>query len=185
MTRRRDLIPQKVPALLFGEGLSEQGYGRWLNHLAKTHGVPVHIRSEKLRGSDPLDLVSQAIEKHTIIRRSLGKYKLRALLLDADLRGQNPERDAIAIKTATQKTLHLIWQAPCHEAFLLRHFPGKHMDQPATLKDAFSRLRRVWPGYDKGLNATHYGKVLTLDHLLRGRAVEAGLDEFLVRIGWN
>ncbi|OFX07567.1 MAG: hypothetical protein A2516_04855 [Alphaproteobacteria bacterium RIFOXYD12_FULL_60_8] len=164
----------KLPVILFGEGKSEQGYGRWLNRLAGTLDVPVAIRAEKLCGGDPLELVSSSLKKLKAIEQTRGRYSHKALLLDTDLKGQNPERDQQAENTAREKGLHLIWQDPDHESFLRQHFPvGK------------AKLEDVWPAYEKGLDALQYEKVLTRDHLNRARAIDPGLNDFLVAIGWD
>jgi len=185
MNKRRLIIPQKLPILLLGEGKSEQGYGRWLNKIARTHKLPFHFNAEGLKGGDPLDLLQKAIEKMKNLTRSRESFKHVALLLDSDLRGQNPERDEQAIRTAAQHNIHLIWQLPCHEAFLLRHFIGKQNKKPRNHHVAKRQLEAEWHGYEKGQDAVAYGKKLTLDHLSRARAVETDLNDFLVLIGWD
>jgi hypothetical protein len=49
---------------------------------------------------------------------------VRAVLLDTDRRGQAPQRDMRMVELAQRTRLRLIWQEPCHEAFLLRHLEG-------------------------------------------------------------
>ncbi len=179
MPSRRVSRPRKKPVFLAGEGLSERGYGRWLNRLAADTGVPVAIRAEALRGGDPLDLVEQAIDRLRTVERQRGSYRARGLILDGDLRGQSIERDAQAIQLAQNKRIRLIWQEPLHEAFLLRHFVGYENHRPPDQASAERLLRRVWPDFTKGLDGGDYGRVLTAEHLAVARTVEPDLDAFL------
>jgi hypothetical protein len=182
---RRGVIVQRTPVLLCGEGKSEQGYGRWLDRLAGRHEVPVKIHAEALNGSDPLELVKAAVARLKTCERDGAPFLRRALLLDTDLRGRNADRDSEATNLAARHRFQLIWQEPCHEAFLLRHFPGLGNHRPPTVGEAEVRLLKVWPDYRKGQDATFYERVLGLDHLARARGVESALNAFLVDIGWN
>lgn len=166
-------------------GRGERGYGHWLGKLAQDLDIPVALRVEKLQGSDPREIVNSAYRKREAIRQAGKNYVHSAILLDTDLLGGNPVRDAEARKMAERYRFHLIWQSPCHEAFLLRHFPGREKDQPPTCAVATERLLKEWPGYRKGLDGATYGDVLTLDHLSRARGAEPDLDAFLVSLGWN
>ncbi len=177
--------PRKKPVFLAGEGLSERGYGRWLNRLAADAGVPVAIRAEALRGGDPLDLIEQAIDRLRTVERQRIPYRTRGLLLDSDLRGQSIERDAQAIQLAQNKRMRLIWQEPSHEAFLLRHFAGHENHRPPDQASAERLLRRVWPDFRKGLNGGDYERMLTAEHLAVARAVERELNAFLRDAGWR
>ena len=165
MPSRRVSRPRKKPVFLAGEGLSERGYGRWLSRLAAEAHVPVAIRAEALRGGDPLDLIEQAIDRLRTVERQRIPYRTRGVLLDSDLRGQSSERDAEAMHLARNKRMHLIWQEPSHEAFLLRHFAGYENHRPPDQASAERLLWRVWPDLKKGLDGGDYGRVLTAEHL--------------------
>ncbi|MEE8394135.1 MAG: RloB domain-containing protein [Rhodospirillales bacterium] len=175
----------RTPIFLAGEGKSEKGYGTWLARLAKDQGVAVAIKAEKLHGGDPLSLVEQAINKLNAIKKYRGRYSIRGLLLDEDRKGQDNERDAKAEQLARSKRIHLIWQVPTHEAFLLRHFPRCQELRPTENHLAERELKRVWPRYNKPMCADEYGDELSLDHLARARGVEPDLDAFLVAMGWH
>lgn len=185
MPGRRLSRPRKKPVFLAGEGLSERGYARWLNRLADEIDIPVAIRAEALQGGDPLDLVEQAMDRLQAVERHRGPYQRRGLLLDGDLRGQSGQRDAQAIQLAQNKRIRLIWQEPSHEAFLLRHFAGYENHRPPDQDSAERLLRRVWPNFAKGLDASDYGRVLTAEHLAVARAAEVELDAFLRDSGWR
>lgn len=184
MVRRRALILQKRLIFLVGEGLSEQGYGRWLNKLAAAHKIPVAIKAEGLTGSGPLDLVEGAIKKLAAAKRPGRRYTIRGLLLDTDQFGKSKIRDTQAILAAKRHRLFLIRQTPDHEGFLAHHFKGLTRRKPPDGKASLKLLKTVWPDYKKGMDAIGYEKKLMLEHLKRARGVEKGLDEFLTLAGW-
>lgn len=184
MAGRRALRPIKKPVFLAGEGLSERGYGRWLNRLANQQNLPIAIRSERLQGGDPLDLVQQALVLLRGIERHRGAYPIRGLLLDRDRLGQSQERDRNAIRLAHESSIRFIWQEPAHEAFLLRHFRGYQHHRPPDNAAAERLLAKVWPAYSKGMGADRYGSILAVDHLNVARSVEPELDTFLRDAGW-
>ena len=122
MTRRKGLIPQKRLVFLAGEGLSEQGYGRWLKRLAPKHNIPVAIRADGLAGSDPLELVQGTVNKLAAVERNGTLYRTRGLLLDTDQFGKNEDRDRLALSVAKRHRIFLLRQTPDHEGFLAHHF---------------------------------------------------------------
>jgi hypothetical protein len=70
-------------------------------------------------GGDPLAIVETAGKQ---LRKRAGRgepYVTRVVLLDADRGGLTPERTAQAVRLAANLDLRLVWQEPCHEAFLL------------------------------------------------------------------
>ena len=185
MARRKGLIPQKRLVLLAGEGLSERGYGRWLNRLAAAHNIPVAIKAEGLAGSDPLELVEGAVNKLAAVERPGRRYRIRGLLLDTDLFGMSAGRDRRANAIAKRHQIILIRQTPDHEGFLAHHFPRLTRRKPHDGKASLKLLKTVWPDYEKGMDAIGYEKKLTLEHLERARGVETALDEFLTKAGWH
>ena len=88
-----------------------------------------------------------------------------------------------AERLAGDHGIKLIWQAPCHEALLLRHLPGRASDRPPTSKLAQSALKAVWPEYEKPMSPASLSKRIDLAGLRRAAAVEPGLKEFLSDIG--
>lgn len=185
MARRKTQIPQKRMVFLAGEGLSERGYGLWLNKLAGKHEIPVVFRAEGHAGGDPLELIEWALKKLAAVERTGKRYRLRCLLLDTDQFGRNENRDRQAIDAARRHRLLLIRQTPDHEGFLAHHFKGLTRRKPSDSKASLKLLKTVWPDYKKGMDAIGYEKKLTLEHLERARSVEAALDEFLIKAGWK
>lgn len=184
MSRHR--IPQRVRTYIGCEGQSEQSYARLLGMVADSVGCHLYIDNDLLQpgGGDPLALVQLAVRR--IDRKEKqrgGPFRHRALLLDRDKFGQDPRRDVQVEPLARQNTLSLIWQAPCHEAFLLRHFDGFDTVRPATTDLSYEGLRRVWPGYEKGMPAAQLEKRISLEGIRRACAAEAELASFLRRVG--
>lgn len=178
--------PQRKTVFLATEGKSETGYGRWLGNLAREHGIAATIQIEEMKGGDAIGVVNKALKKLAHIERSRGAYDIRAALLDRDPREERASFVARAEALARREGIHLIWQVPSHEAFLLRHFPGQQRQLQHDAKEAKSRLGAVWPRrYEKGMSGREYGQVLTTDHLTRARKAEPQLDAFLRKIGWS
>lgn len=142
----------------------------------------IAICSEGLGGGDPLALVEEAVMRN---RRNGDRSTKRSLLLDSDLRGADHNRDQKAFALARQYRIALIWQDPCHEGFLLRHFEGFDGHRPVDPIAAERQLRGVWPDYKKGMDATGYEGKLRVAHLVRIRQVEPLLNDFLNDIGWT
>ena len=177
--------PLRRPVFLAGEGQSERGYGRWLSKLATQQGVPIAIRCEGLKGGDPLSLMEQFLDCLHRAESHRGRYRLRDLILDTDRRGADIERDEIALARARENGVRLIWQSPCHEGFLLRHFERLKNHNPPDLKAALRLLKTAWPSYTKGMDADTYGRTLSLSHLVTARSVQHELDQFLSDAGWG
>ncbi len=175
----------KTPVFLACEGLGEQGYGRWLNRLADDLAIPVVVQASSVGGGDPLDLVEKSIHRLRRLEKQRGPHRLRGLLLDRDCFGRDQDRDRLAIAKARKTNIHLLWQAPCHEVFIIHHFHGYEEFNPRDEADFWRTMQAVWPEYTKGMDASGYGTKLTQDHLARARAVEVEFDRFLVRIGWH
>lgn len=185
MARGRPSIPQRTPVFVGCEGQSEQGYVRWLDRLARSERVHVNITARHFGGGDPLALVEAMLAMLKRFDPGRTVYRHCGLFLDAHLLGENPDRDGKARALASSRRIQLIWQDPVHEAFVLRHFEGNETRRPPDGTAAERALRRVWPEYRKGMDATGYERVLDAHHLARVRRVEPEFDAFLVSIGWN
>jgi hypothetical protein len=184
---RRTLIPQRRRVFLGCEGESERGYGARLGELLETVCQDVYLDVVLLNpgAGDPLALVERARQRIADTERKRERYAMRAILLDADKRGQVPERDAHLLKIAAEMKLTLIWQEPCHEALLLRHLENCRDLRPPTTTQAMAQLTRHWPSYTKGLSAMRLAERIGLEELRRVQQVEKDLAAFLVEIGFN
>jgi hypothetical protein len=179
MKRRRAYILQRPRVFLGCEGKSERGYGELIRNLLQDQGKTIHIHCEAFRGGEPLDLVERCVEHIHQIKMKRDPYKLLALLLDADRRGQSKIRDARAAALARRNQIRLIWQEPCHEAVLLRHLPGCTRKRPTTTNDALLQIEKVWPEYDRPMTAERLRERIDYDGVLRAITVEMELAQFL------
>jgi hypothetical protein len=139
---------------------------------------------EKLHGSDPLDLVKEASAKLTRFFRDKKRFNHRVIFLDSDCLEKRPDRDATARRLAKENSFELIWQHPCHEAFLLRHFQKTARLRPSTTADAIKQLEKIWPSYYKGMDAFGYGNMLGIENVMIARGELPEFDNFLTKIGW-
>lgn len=185
MSRLRVLIPQRIRIYLGCEGPSEQSYGKRLNEIADAAGLHLYFDNDVLQpgGGDPLELVKLAISHIDQKRRKRGDFTHRAILLDRDKLSQNREWEQQIVRLAQEHELHLLWQDPCHETFLLRHLDGQLTARPPTADLALQALKRIWPEYYKGMPAAQLAVKIDLQAIQRVRAVEPGLATFLNQIG--
>jgi hypothetical protein len=181
---RRAVRPQRRRVFFGCEGESERSYGTLLHQLVHERGH-LHIDTSLLQpgGGDPLALVERAYDEIRRRERQFGgRYVFRALLLDRDRWGVTPARDQRIQGIVTAAKLHLIWQRPTHEAFLLRHLPGCMNLQPQTPADALDQLLQRWPDYVKGAPTQYLRARLTIDHVGAVCGVEPDLGHFLAAI---
>ncbi len=180
-------IPQRIRIYVGCEGQSEQSYARLLGAIADSAGLHIFIDNDVLQpgGGDPLALVELAVRRIVEKESKRGAFSHRAILLDSDKFGMTPERDRRVAQLAEENGLALIWQRPCHEAFLLRHFDGYEPRRPATSELAMVALRRLWPEYRKGMPAIQLSSRIDLAGIRRASDVEVEFSEFLDRIGFG
>lgn len=184
--RRRAARPQRARIFAGCEGESEQGYFALLQRLADAAGLALHLDTVVLQpgGGDPLAIVELAVRRMTQRERQSGApYTHRAILLDADKRGQKPQRDVRAAVIAAGAGITLIWQEPCHEAVLLRHLPNCAQLRPPLTPVACQQLVQRWPDYRKPMPAARLAQRIDAASLPQIRAVEGALAGFLVAIG--
>lgn len=185
MPNPRNKIPQRTPIFLGCEGESERSYGSVLRALLEEVRQDRFLDPIDLGGGDPLALIERCGEhlaqnhrKHRV------PYAHLALLLDSDQRGVNKGRDRTALAMARELGVSLIWQDPCHEAFLLRHFEGKANVRIASNNDAMSKLLAVWGAYQKGLSAQRLLRLIEHPHVLRAAQAVPEYGVFLREIGY-
>jgi hypothetical protein len=182
---RRLRIQQRTRIYVGCEGQSEQSYCARLGQIADSGGLFLYIDNDLLQpgGSDPLALVELAIRRIAEKERKRGAFSFRAVLLDQDKCGQTPDRDRQIAPLLAENGLFAIWQNPCHEGFLLRHFAGYETARPATSELAMQELRRVWPEYYKGMPASQLAVRIDTAAVRRASAVERQFASFLDQIG--
>ena len=109
-------------------------------------------------------------------------YLHRAIILDIDQVQDNKARFDEVLELARSSDVHIIWQQPCHEAFLLRHFAGYERDDPANSAISEQRLVRVWPEYRKPMTKMGLSKQIKAAELERVSAFHAEFAA-LLRLG--
>lgn len=179
--------PQRRVIYVGCEGQSEAGYLAFIQDFALQLHPPVQLAIEDLspKAGDPLKRVQRFIQKIEKRRRTRGAPELRFLFLDEDQLMLDSER-AIQTKTlATKHKIDLVWQSPCFEALLLRHFPKCQDNRPPDTKSSLEALARVWPDYKKGLPRVVLAKKLNWEAVQRAASVEPALDRFLRSIGFK
>lgn len=182
----RGRIAQRVRIYVGCEGESEQSYSKLLGIVAEDVGLHLHLDNDVLQpgGGDPLALVQLAVRRVVWKEgRRGGAFRHRVLFLDRDKFGQDTQRDGRVEPLAQLNKISLIWQNPCHEAFLLRHFEGYSTIQPATSALALMALKRVWPTYDKALPANELAIKIGPAEIRRAGTVDDVFANFLDRIG--
>ena len=184
MTRRRPTIPPRGRFFLGAEGQSEHSYGTLLQHLADSIPLHIHIDRHNLGGGDPLAIVESAVVHLQRQIRIRGPFIARAVLLDADKRGQNPTRDNQIQPLAQANDLRLIWQCPCHEALLLHHLPGCATLRPGTCEAAHRLLLNHWANYQKPLWAFRLLERIGIPELAQARSAEPELSQLLSLLGF-
>lgn len=151
MRTRKAQIRVRTPVFLGCEGESEQAYGQFLYEIVRQRDLPIHIEVVNLNpgAGDPLSRVKRAVKE--IARRSQrrAEFAYRAILMDDDQIVGDVRLQRQVERLATQNRISIIWQSPCHEAFLLRHFDGRLNAKPPDTVGSASSLRQVWPDYVK------------------------------------
>lgn len=177
--------PQRAPIFIGCEGQSEIGYAGWLRNLVRDRDLPFHLELSDLGlgAGDPFARVDLAIERLTRIERNREPFVGRYLFLDTDQLALDPGRANQARQRALEHNFTVIWQVPTHEAFLLRHFPGRDTRQPPDKRTADVALAKEWADYRKPSSAQQLEQRFGLDGARRvaGRLPE--LADLLRTIG--
>lgn len=177
----RPRIPQRARIFIGCEGPSEQSYVRLLSH-HYDRAFPVHLDAQVMQpgGGDAGAIINKAIACRDREQRRSGTYYACFVLLDTDKLGKSspPHLQQKAIKAE----ITLIWQDPCHEAFLLRHLPGYQQRQSASKTDVEAALSKEIPGYFKGMPFLRLLPHLPKDAVERAASVHSGLQHLLTVI---
>lgn len=185
MRRPRSFRPQRVPVFIGGEGRSEIAYAGWLRNLARDRAIPVHLELRDLEqgAGDPYTRIEMAIQLVERIERNREPFAGRYVFLDTDQIDGDRDRANRACRHARDHNFTVIWQQPTHEAFLLRHLPGRHMKQPPDKRAADAALAKDWPDYRKPFTSQQLEQRLALDGAIRVAERLPELAELLRLIG--
>jgi len=183
MPRGRSFRPQRKRIFVGCEGKSEFGYAAFIGLLAEEAGLAVHIDPRKYHGGDPLAIVEAAVCDLNLRSKRRTAYAIRAIFLDADRRGEKPDRSARADRLLRDHGFQPIWSDPTLEALFLKHIPGCEQLDPATPALALRQLQDRWPEYRKGMTAKELRARIDHDAVKRAAAVLPALRTFLASIG--
>jgi hypothetical protein len=185
MSGHRPTIPRRKPIFLGCEGDSEQAYGQFLNELAREAHLHIHIEVVNLSpgAGDPVSRMRRARKEVEHRQRKRTEFAFAAVLLDSDQIDNDLRRREIAETIGRESGIDIIWQSPCHEALLLRHFEGFEQRRPAVKTEIGAMLHQVWPGYQKPMTRMQIVKTLGIAHVRRAAQNEPALLFFLRRIG--
>jgi RloB-like protein len=183
MRTRRPFIPQRKPIFIGCEGESEQGYAGFLQDLIHEADLHVHLNIELLRAGDPLSRIELAVRKLAQLQRSRGSFPDRFVLLDTDQLALSHDRAQRALHLAAEHGIKVVWQEPCFEAMLLRHFAGKTADRPPDNQTTQAAILHEWPQYRKATSRADLARKIDLDAVIRAAGVEGDLMALLRCIG--
>jgi hypothetical protein len=181
MTRRRSIISPRTPIFVGCEGESEQAYGQVLNDLLRESNRPFHLEVVNLSpgAGDPITRLHKASQEIDRRRQRRSEFHRRVVLMDSDQVDADGRRRQQAERRAQDLDIRIIWQEPCHEAFLLRHLDGFAQKRPPTSVSAEAMLRAAWPDYRKPMTKIQLARRIDLDAVQRAACVEAALCAFL------
>ena len=185
MTVYRNHRPRRTPVFIGCEGESERGYGQMLSAMVREKGLPFHLETVCLNpgsGSPAACIERAKREIQRWERNKSSKFSLKIVMLDTDAIDSNPAEKANVERAANNANILIIWQSPCHEAFLLRHFQGHDRDAPATSTVAFSALLRVWPNYTKAMSSMNLSKQINIENVRLSASVHPDFLKFLKHI---
>jgi len=184
MSGSRSRRRQRAPIFIGCEGQSEMGYAGWLLNLVREKALPFHLSLKDLGcGGEPFKRVDMAIAYVKQIERNNERFVARYLFLDTDQLAASPGRADQVRRLAFENKFTVIWQEPTHEAFLLRHFPGRDTHCPPDKRAADVALAREWADYRKPCSAQQLEQRLSLDGAVRVAKQSPELAGLLRTIG--
>lgn len=183
MRKRRPIIPQRTPIFIGCEGESERGYAGFLQDLIHEAGLYVHLHVELLKEGDPLSRIEYAVQKIARLSRTRAPFADKFAFLDTDQLALSAERAQRALQLAAEHGIAIVWQEPCFEAMLLRHFAGKTTHRPPTNQATDVAIRQEWPEYQKPMSRAELAKKIDRVAVARAASVEVDLLALLRCIG--
>lgn len=184
MRRRHPIIAPRTPVFVGCEGESEQAYGQVLNDILRERTRPFYLEVVNLSpgAGDPISRLQKAAQEIARRNRRRSEFKLAVVFLDSDQVDRDPKSRQQAERLAHQFAICIIWQQPCHEAFLLRHLLGFGDRRPPTSANAAATIKSNWPDYRKPMTRMQLARRIDLDGIRRAAAVEPSLSSFLHQI---
>lgn len=183
MSRGRPHIQQRKPIFIGCEGESEQGYAGFLQDLIRDAELHVHLNIEVLSGGDPQSRIEQAVKRLKRQRQTRTNFNDKFVFLDTDQLALNADRAHRARQIAEANGITIIWQEPCFEGILLRHFAGRSTHRPPTSQAIKAAIRQEWLEYEKPMSRAELAKKIDREAVIRAAKVEEELMQLLRCIG--
>ncbi len=184
--RRHRIIQQKRLVLVGCEGSSEVSYAALLQEIVKDSDLPVALKIEELSpgAGDAFSRVQLLVKKidHHNKRGSRFSGDDRFAFLDFSQPANGQDRVQAAEGLANQHSVSIVWQRPCFEANLLRHFDGQINREIAGTEAAMTELRRHWPSYSKPMSKAQLLQKINRKQIVRLATVEQNLGRLLHRL---
>jgi hypothetical protein len=142
---------QKSWVVFWGcEGLSEENYAVFLNSLFKRNRIPVSLRKISLgKAGSVLAKIHSAKKRLEVEKRKDTKFKDRYIVMDIDVIGDDSNQVNEAEREALRHKITILWQRPCFEGFLIKHFEEIKDRSPSNCRDAEVVLKTVWADFKK------------------------------------
>jgi hypothetical protein len=163
------------------EGESEQSLVRWLQELSEKQ-LHIHLDPIVLGGGGFKSMLQRAVCQHKRRCRTAGAYQDRFLIVDGDRAEQGDWSIEKLRHEAAKHNITVCVQSPNHEGLLLRMFSGMEHEKPDAAS-AETKLKTLWPNYQKPANARDLERHFSLEDLLRVASADHDLEVLLKRIG--
>lgn len=156
---------QKKKVIFWGcEGSSECHYAKLLNKIFNRAYIPVALKVFDLgkAGSIPrkIDFAITILDNE---KRKGTKYFQQFVVLDVDRAQNDPNEKSEAERKSRQFKIVILWQHPCFEGFLIKHFDKTKSRAPSTCQDAEKMLKKVWTDYKKPETVRRLDEKIQLD----------------------
>lgn len=183
--RPRHRVARRKPVFLGCEGESEQAYGQMLYDIVRKTVITIHLEVSLLGSGagSPSAKIRKAIEKIEDYERKRSRFWKQVVLIDSDLIDGNDAQRIEAENLAAECEIRVIWQRPCHEAFLLRHLPGCAQHRPPTSALSQANLIDEWPEYKKPMTRLQLVRRINENSVRQAASVENEFRSFLAVIG--
>ena len=145
-------------------------------------GLHVHLDVVVAGGGDTRAVVEYAVDRRRRHNESRIRDKGALVFLDADRLAQDLAAGRDPETVAGRGDLQLVYLRPNFEGLLYRLHPGRETQFPAA-NDAETRLKRLWPDYDKPMPAAALDGRFDLHDLRRAASHDPGLRDTLALLG--
>jgi hypothetical protein len=127
-------------------------------------------------------MLKNAVRQYEHHCATTGAYKDRFLVVDGDRAEQGDWPIEKLRREAAHFKITVCVQRPKLEGLLLRMLPGMEREIP-DVASTETRLKSLWPSYQKPMNANELGRKFSLNDLLRVAGVDSDLETLLKSIG--